>query len=154
MPFDAANFKQRPADLEDFELVNERETLARVARILRGLEPPPWFNGKQIGFHMGEQCTVDEEALDYKGEACGTIACIGGHAWLLENPGDAKGAIRFVNTSAPAGLARLFWGTFSATPREAACAIDNYLETGQPNWNLARERAALEKVCSPQAEVK
>ena len=124
-------------------LRNERETLAIVAAILRGEAPPPVIDGKAIGYHQAKFCDLGE---DYSGFDCGTAACVGGHAWLIENPGDASGAERHVNSYDPEsgyvdrsnGMARLYWGTFHATPKQAAQAIENYLRDGQPRWSDAK----------------
>lgn len=95
---------------------------------------------------------------------CGTVACIGGWCWLLNNekPIEEDGTIikyrkdaisragRFVdnydNLDRPAGLNELFYPPFEHTyglghlvygdvkPKHAAQAIRNYIEFDAPDW--------------------
>lgn len=128
-----------------YALKNERETLAIVAKMLRGEIPAPVINGEAVRYHQGAYCG---KGHDWNGQDCGTTACIGGHAWLVENPNDTKGADAHVRAydrdledgdheliEASPGLSQLYWGRMYATPTEGAAAIDNYLRSGNPNWH-------------------
>lgn len=77
---------------------------------------------------------------------CGTIACIGGYAWLHENPGDFEGANLYVfqfDEGEPRHdepLGHLFYprdirvGCAAITPAHAIMAIDHYLANGVTPW--------------------
>lgn len=78
------------------------------------------------GFNMGVEC------LNYAG--CGTLACIGG--WVaLELGEDPSEFVQSSHWDTP--LNKLFWDSVSGneTLEDAADAIDNLLETGDPKWS-------------------
>jgi hypothetical protein len=94
-------------------LKRERETLMKVRNDLL------MMNNQH--FNMAISCILRD---------CGTVACIGGHAWLTENPNDFEGASEFVmNITTGDELYKLFYETTlsGVTPAEGAQAIDNYL---------------------------
>lgn len=119
-----------------YVLRDERAALSRVAQFLREdalhVENFPPAHLGDVGFNMQTACI---NRFD-----CGTIACIGGHAWLVENPGDYRGADEYVcATEEGSPLDALYrpragvhWSRI--TPSQAAAAIDNYLAAGDPKW--------------------
>jgi hypothetical protein len=106
--------------MSDYNLRNERETLAQVAAALRA----GTIEGK---FDMGEAASQYD---------CGTVACIGGWAWLFENPDDFDGAQNFVGTQTGALDNLLYWVGYygDLSPEHAADAIDNYLAGDKVPW--------------------
>lgn len=145
MPFEAPVFDPTLHEpVMEKNLRDIRGTLLRVRDfLLREAVHVEAQNYRQVyvgacGFNMG---------TPVERWSCGTVACIGGHAWLMENPGDIDGARDFVTQyeyrdSAGwfrrTGLALLFYPTAAGydriTTAEAAQAIDNYLNTGNPLW--------------------
>lgn len=122
-----------------YELKNERETFLKVADILEN-----FTRALPIGFNMNIGCSsgLDEASVDNTGEAysCGTVACIGGHAYLLENPGDFAGASRYVaNQNSHAPIDRLFYPRCDdynvITPALASIAIHKYLDGERYFWD-------------------
>lgn len=125
---------------KEYVLKDERATLQAVAQMLRGgvihIDGPGQENVIALRFNMARTC------VEYQ---CGTVACIGGYAWLHENPGDFKGADRYVDQYGDecvpvGGIDDLYYPWRVArdwskiTPAQAAEAIENYLETGEPYW--------------------
>lgn len=121
----------------------ERETLAKVRDMLETDAVHVMVASEEkrhvncFGFSMGMTCQTYD---------CGTVACIGGHAWLVENPKDLSGADDFVIGYEPSddetrtGLSLLFYPPVwlmryrEITPAHASQAISNYLDTGDPLW--------------------
>lgn len=74
----------------------------------------------------------------YNTRSCGTVACIGG--WMnavMRTPKEDRGSLTYT-FSAP--LHPVFFPDYDGdwdkiTPKRAASAIDNFLKTGDPNWN-------------------
>lgn len=72
--------------------------------------------------------------------SCGTVGCIGG--WMAMSMGmSTLAASDYVHDTSPAALHPLFfphgvdlfhWDRI--TPKRAARAIDNFIETGDPKW--------------------
>lgn len=104
-------------------LKNPRETLAQVALELRASQRGKLSTG--MGFDMQNACSV-----------CDSVACIGGHAWLIENPGDFEGASHYIaSLSWNDDLYTLYYphvtcGMSKVTRRQAAQAIEVYLRDG------------------------
>lgn len=108
----------------ELKLKNERETLMKVAEALKSMKR---FEGRDPDDKTGMYLNMQVSARDF---SCGTVACIGGHAWLIENPNDVDGAIAFVHSIGRYdNLWELFCGRTSSlvTPDEAIQAINNYL---------------------------
>lgn len=59
------------------KLRNERETLLKVAEYLEGGTPNDFENIGRVVFDL---------AVPAAAASCGTVACIGGCAWIYENP--------------------------------------------------------------------
>lgn len=129
-------------------LRNEAETLAEVARILRGQSSAPTWKNAPIGFDM--EAAFDDSTRRRIGKECSAICCIGGTAWLLENPHtDPNEAHAYVigveREGAGRGLYALYFAVTADnqelyyqrdfTRDQAARAIDNYLATGNPDWD-------------------
>lgn len=93
----------------------------------------PEYKGKKPLFNMNQACT--------KGHSCGTVACIGG--WMaLEMKMSPQEAADFVfNVRSGVPKYRLFYPEDvvddwdEITPKKAARAIGNFLETGDPQWD-------------------
>lgn len=103
--------------MTEYVLKNPEKTLAKVAREIKGK--------KRDNFNMGTSCSTD---------TCGTVACIGGHAWLVEHPRDFAGAGDFVDAYYYGGeYNELFFARAvhlhlaKITPEDAAKAIYKYL---------------------------
>lgn len=125
-----------------YSLKDERGTLAKVAAILRKQNPPLALDGEEVGFLM-ESSFSDYPPLVAESERlgfgpCGSAACIGGHAWLLENPNGANSVGLYMEeaTRGSGGLWDLYYAPegMPATAEQAAQAIDNYLAYGKPRW--------------------
>jgi hypothetical protein len=101
------------------ELQHETETLQRVS-VLIEKEPK--------NYKQGYQCLTGSEAKETFD--CETVACIGGWAWLVENPGDFAGAREFVDFHDAGGRYNaLFWGrTNDVSVKEAQTAIAEFLK--------------------------
>jgi len=93
-------------------------------------------------------------SITSKRYSCGTVGCIGGWLWILMNAesiekdekdghfhltDEQMGLVDDYVESNGGNMKELFYppGVFSykaITPAQAAKAIDNYLETGDPDW--------------------
>lgn len=81
-----------------------RENLERTIAHLENLPP-------ELGFEMSRYINKgydDAPVFDYKGDECGTAACIAGHIALLESGGDDEKV--WDREDGPKGLARKFLG--------------------------------------------
>lgn len=110
--------------MSELKLKNERETLMKVAEALKSMKR---FEGRDPDDKTGMYLNMQVSARAF---SCGTVACIGGHAWLIENPNDFDGAMAFVHgVGCFDDLWELFYGRTSTfvTPDEAVQAINNYL---------------------------
>jgi len=132
------------------KLRDEVGTLTKVAEMLEReeLERIDYNERNAVKgnkFNMSVACLNKE---------CGTVACIGGTAYLLENPNKFAAAQAYVNnhdTEADAGIDALYFpssysglkgvddGTFIVydfiTPAEAAKAIRRYLAGEKQFWD-------------------
>ena len=100
-------------------------------------------DSKISSFHMSYACSN-------RVHQCGTVACIGGHVFLMHlgyditqpmivSTSHAYAASRFVDGQTSKKLQKLFYPPFEVdwnniTPKEAAKAIRNYLKNGDPKW--------------------
>lgn len=121
---------------EPLRLIDERNTLRKVRDILRGERDPIEHDGNKLSLNM-----------DTPLSPCSTAACIGGHAYLIENPHAARYRIsEFVNGQLFANrpdLDELFYAwrrpeglsLSKITAAQAANAIDNFLKRGAARWN-------------------
>lgn len=113
----------------------------------RGVSPN---QEKGVGFNMaGFYDEVDYHTKDHT-DACGTIACISGHVALLlgEDPEAVLHAFQVFPVppedqyDAAVGMRDLFYGSggprpplSQIKPQDAAKALRNWLETGEPDWH-------------------
>lgn len=135
-------------------LINERKTLEKVATQLEKhkLTYESWhsrFHAKGKKFNMGVGC------INYE---CGTVACIGGHAYLLENPKQFQSAADYVNAfpeRCETGLAALYYPSVYSglpdemdyddiSPEDAAKAIRRYLNGEEKFWDHVQPREGEE----------
>jgi hypothetical protein len=130
-PFDINRYRVEEPMSETPQLKDPVNTMIRVERMLRSgalqhsdeAEAGPSFN-------MSSSCM---------GQGCGTVACIGGWLWLVENPRDYSGANSYVAQVA-GPLHDLFYPPNMAsyahiTAEEAADALHNYRLYGEPRWD-------------------
>lgn len=93
----------------------------------------------------------------HTGEGCGTIACLGGWAYLVSDKVAFAGLIDGLASddddlvaAMPINLRRLFgigasWSTLNPrTPEAAAIALRSYLSTGEPSWAEAMALSSTE----------
>lgn len=129
-------------------LLNERETLLRVADILTGEMRDHFDMLYVIGSKYPYSREIDDPPEDFSILECGSVACIGGHAWLLENPGSYHLAREYV--LGVSDISRIYflyypdvddWGDI--TVEDAVQAIENYLNEEYSEddiWQHVRER--------------
>lgn len=126
------------------KLKDERDTLTKVAEMLESGELKHSPDSERAGFNMGVTCSKYE---------CGTVACIGGSAYLLEHPNQFEAATEYVNGCYVAHneadlssgrLEDLYWMTSlrdhsvsyrAITPQQAAIAIRKYLAGSPTLWD-------------------
>lgn len=127
------------------ELKNERETLEAVATYFELGEPLEYKNIGHITFDL----SVGAEVL-----SCGSVACIGGCAWLYENPNapitEASQYVHRIN--ADHQLCRLFYPASdvgfpnisyrAVTRKQAATAIRRYLAGEKLFWDHVEEESS------------
>lgn len=120
------------------KLRDERGTLTKVAEMLESgelkhVQDISPFAGNAVGqaFNMNwSACNWD----------CGSVSCIGGSAYLLENPEQFDDASSFVYR-ASGRLYHLFFASgleielASITPQQAAIAIRKYLAGSPTLWD-------------------
>lgn len=89
-------------------------------------------------FNMNHGC-LPRSAIENGFEGCGTVYCIGGFV-ALRHGKDWQEANSYVLRSHSGGLKRLYFpyvvGTdwHSITREQAIHAVENYLQTGEPEW--------------------
>ena len=131
---------------------NERETLTKVAALLRSQNPVFDFNGARVRLNM--RMFVGEPG-------CTTTACIAGFCAMVENPGlslqdvDTIGAGYARAERASPAIRALFFAKgadghaymseyeIRADPLLAAEAIDNYLAGMEHPWQPILERLKI-----------
>lgn len=130
----------------------ERKEFNALGRVRDGLRenryihvPSPESRLKPLakgGFNMSEPCEAYQ---------CGTVSCIGGCVALemKMNAGDARAYVcsKSHDTSA---LNKLYYPEAledwpAITPKQAARAIDNFLNTGDPQWARIASRNLVRK---------
>ncbi len=153
--------------MTEYKLRDERATLEAVARRMEEGEigKPP-----KLRKALSEASAAPAAAFLYMaGTAapfdCGTVACVGGFAWLEENPGDFAGADRYVmgvkehlgDVEEDNPLHLLYYPDNLAvwdhlTPVHAAVAIRNYLAGDADPWEEIAEEIVRSGVMREDAE--
>lgn len=129
-----------------YKLQNEKQTLKAVAELFREAGDNHQIDDQV--FDLGITCFVPfngkystDDDIEYK---CGSVACIGGFAYLYENPREYSAASNYVdaqyssksNPSDPRRSELYFprevYDYHRITPALAAIAIDKYLDETVP----------------------
>lgn len=122
---------------EKLELRTPEETLALVAKVI--------VAEKRDGFNMEQACITNATTRTNSKYKCDTVACIGGWAWLLENPDDFNGATSYVLTRDinQDDVYPLFFPSRmeDVTPEEGAMAIERYLDGYRGEEAIWQDRA-------------
>lgn len=130
------------------KLKDERGTLTKVAEMLESgelqhVQDISPFNGNAVGQVFNMNWSAQEWS-------CGSVACIGGTAWLLENPKQYDEASTFVY-QASGRQGDLFFITgrefplHNVTAQQAAIAIRKYLAGSATLWDHVTSNAEDEE---------
>jgi hypothetical protein len=123
-----------------------KTAIRRVATALLTGELATRKRGRRVGYNQRGWYNFNGEYTDRSGQACGTTACIAGHAVILLDKSVRKPAAGwFGRARALLGLTHdtandLFDGTPSVggepSPKQAALVLFNLAETGKVDWSV------------------
>jgi hypothetical protein len=133
-----------------YELKNEEKTLRAVQEMLREMGEEHVKDGHMFNMQV-PAINYPHEVTRYLGSRsykCGTVACIGGSAYLYENPEMFADAAEYVS-NANGRLHQLYFPEYLAdmdydeiTPAQAVIAIDRYLDPSIPDeaiWSFLND---------------